>query len=290
MRTPDIVRGSFMKSPRPCSVYTIYMKTTVLLLGSVALVLLAGFYSFNAYIYSEKQAEAPIERYRGTLAGEFVCLPHVDTTGPQTDECAFGIRTEAGEYYAVDFALMSQESPQLAPGERFSASGMITPIEMLSSDHWRKYPVVGIFSVTDSVEREAYACDADAKMCPDGTAVGRSGPKCEFAPCPSPERASATLTTHIGGSPAALTVTVNPRAVVSDSRCPQGVQCVWAGTVEVRTVLSTPVSHGEHVMKLGEPQRFGDFDVTLTEVTPQPKADEAIPESSYRFTYRIERR
>ena len=29
------------------------------------------------------------------------------------------------------------------------------------------------------------ACPADAKVCPDGTSVGRSGPFCEFALCPS---------------------------------------------------------------------------------------------------------
>lgn len=29
------------------------------------------------------------------------------------------------------------------------------------------------------------ACPMDAKICPDGTAVGRSGPSCEFAPCPA---------------------------------------------------------------------------------------------------------
>jgi hypothetical protein len=259
------------------------------ILVSAVLVALAAFYTLNTYIYSEKQGTGEIERYRGTLSGEFLCLPHVDTAGPQTDECAFGIRTDAGEYYALDFALMSQMAPELTPGERFSASGMITPIELLSTDHWRKYPVVGIFSVTDSVEKEAYECDADAKICPDGTSVGRSGPKCEFTPCPSPDRASATLATYLGDSPTALTVTVNPREIVSDSRCAEGVQCIWAGTVEVRTVLSTPVSHGEHVLKLGERQRFGDFNVTLTEVTPHPKAGEEIPESSYRFTYRIER-
>lgn len=28
------------------------------------------------------------------------------------------------------------------------------------------------------------ACTADAKLCPDGSAVGRVGPSCEFAPCP----------------------------------------------------------------------------------------------------------
>lgn len=30
------------------------------------------------------------------------------------------------------------------------------------------------------------ACTQDAKVCPDGTSVGRTGPNCEFAPCPTP--------------------------------------------------------------------------------------------------------
>ena len=28
------------------------------------------------------------------------------------------------------------------------------------------------------------ACTKEAKICPDGSAVGRAGPKCDFAPCP----------------------------------------------------------------------------------------------------------
>jgi plastocyanin len=31
---------------------------------------------------------------------------------------------------------------------------------------------------------EQVACTMDAKMCPDGSFVGRSGPKCEFTTCP----------------------------------------------------------------------------------------------------------
>jgi hypothetical protein len=27
------------------------------------------------------------------------------------------------------------------------------------------------------------ACTMEAKLCPDGSSVGRSGPNCEFAPC-----------------------------------------------------------------------------------------------------------
>lgn len=29
------------------------------------------------------------------------------------------------------------------------------------------------------------ACTEEAFICPDGSSVGRSGPKCEFAPCPT---------------------------------------------------------------------------------------------------------
>jgi hypothetical protein len=34
-------------------------------------------------------------------------------------------------------------------------------------------------------------CTADAQICPDGSAVGREGPNCEFAPCPAPGEAAA---------------------------------------------------------------------------------------------------
>lgn len=31
---------------------------------------------------------------------------------------------------------------------------------------------------------EGIVCTMDAKVCPDGSYVGRVGPNCEFAPCP----------------------------------------------------------------------------------------------------------
>jgi hypothetical protein len=37
-------------------------------------------------------------------------------------------------------------------------------------------------------------CTADAKVCPDGSAVGRQGPNCEFAPCPEVAPAPAGCT------------------------------------------------------------------------------------------------
>lgn len=37
------------------------------------------------------------------------------------------------------------------------------------------------------------ACTLDAMICPDGKAVGRTGPNCEFAACPIPETATSSL-------------------------------------------------------------------------------------------------
>lgn len=31
---------------------------------------------------------------------------------------------------------------------------------------------------------ETIVCSSDAKLCPDGSYVGRVGPRCEFAECP----------------------------------------------------------------------------------------------------------
>jgi hypothetical protein len=36
-----------------------------------------------------------------TLTGTYLCLPHRDTSGPQTLECALGLQTDNGDYYAI---------------------------------------------------------------------------------------------------------------------------------------------------------------------------------------------
>ncbi len=132
----------------------LYMKKFLFTLVALVILLIGSFYAFNAYIYQEKQGDpADITSYRGTLTGEVVCLPHTETSGPTTQECAMGLRTDTDEHYALDLSLMSQQADPLEIGERISANGMITPLEMLSTDYWRRYDIDGIFSVTDSLER-----------------------------------------------------------------------------------------------------------------------------------------
>lgn len=37
------------------------------------------------------------------------------------------------------------------------------------------------------------ACTMEAKVCPDGSSVGRTGPNCSFAPCPAPAPTQPTV-------------------------------------------------------------------------------------------------
>lgn len=57
-----------------------------------------------------------------TVEGMFVCLPHKDKDGPQTLECAFGIKTDKDKYYGLEF-----KDPSDFPmgGERMRVTGAL---------------------------------------------------------------------------------------------------------------------------------------------------------------------
>ncbi len=85
-----------------------------------------------------------------TITGVYTCLPHRDAKGPQTTECALGIKQDGtGKHYSINTSLMSSTMWREIPtGSRIRVQGVVTPIEMLSSDHWQKYDIVGIISAT----------------------------------------------------------------------------------------------------------------------------------------------
>ncbi|MBP9771590.1 MAG: hypothetical protein KBD16_01555 [Candidatus Pacebacteria bacterium] len=90
----------------------------------------------------------PMEAGVVSVVGHQICLPHKDTTGPQTKECASGFLGDDGIIYGLDLAsvtfpvLPSTDSP-------IRVEGNFTPTEALSSDMWQKYDMVGIISVTE---------------------------------------------------------------------------------------------------------------------------------------------
>lgn len=138
------------------------------------------------------------------------------------------------------------------------------------------------------------ACTMEAKICPDGSAVGRTGPDCEFAACPTatpaPTPTSATLRAAIGQTVSGLDVSLTPLAIISDSRCPVDVQCIWAGTVTLKVRIQSGLGTSEMTFELGKPITTEAEEITLTEVSPAPYAGVAIPASAYRFTFEVKKR
>ena len=45
-------------------------------------------------------------------------------------------------------------------------------------------PTLAPISPTAPNQDDQVACTQEAMLCPDGSFVGRTGPNCEFAPCP----------------------------------------------------------------------------------------------------------
>ncbi|MEK7079979.1 MAG: hypothetical protein AAB883_02415 [Patescibacteria group bacterium] len=139
---------------------------------TLLVVILGGFWLLNNYIYQEKQGDGSTSPYFATLSGTETCLPHKDTDGPQTKECARGFKTEVGEYYVLEFKTRGG-APFIPSGATFSAHGVVTPAEHLSTDKWSKYAIAGVFTVKDSVVvDESTVTPLEPTATPIGNAVG----------------------------------------------------------------------------------------------------------------------
>jgi len=80
--------------------------------------------------------------------GRITCLPHTNTDGPQTMECAFGFKTTDGVYYALDGGDMPDQITTTPTDQDVRIEGRFTPVSELSADYWQRYPIIGIITVT----------------------------------------------------------------------------------------------------------------------------------------------
>ena len=82
-------------------------------------------------------------------------------------------------------------------------------------------------------------------------------------------------------------------SVIEDSRCPQGVNCVWQGNAKARFELSGIKSRPFTVrLNTGmEPKEieYSGYTVRLVGITPQPKSGERINPRDYEATLVVSR-
>jgi len=112
---------------------------------------------------------------------------------------------------------------------------------------------------------EQIACTMEAKLCPDGSAVGRTGPNCEFAPCPG-ESDVGQLEGKISIGPLCPVERVPP-----DPNCQPKQETfdawpigVYSGDTKVSNIkpnldgtYSIDLKPGEYTVKLEKPSRIG---------------------------------
>lgn len=120
------------------------------------------------------------------------------------------------------------------------------------------------------------ACTMEAKMCPDGSYVGRSGPKCEFSACPNTQ--IETSFASLGQKILNEGVFITPLQVISDSRCPKDVVCIWAGEVSVKVRLEKGGVTKEVTLKESGSFNFEGSQISLMSVTPK---------ENYLFTFKV---
>ncbi len=162
-------------------------KNTILGVAAVAVMVGAGLLAFFSNFSPSVTVDPTPQNV--TLSGTYVCLPHLDTTGPQTEECKFGLKTDDGTYYAVNFGQSAQAMQLFQSGARITAEGFTIIKEALSTNEWATYNMKGIFTITrmiDSVpvQGKLYIhtiCDETLAYMtfPDGNSAEKFGAECK---------------------------------------------------------------------------------------------------------------
>ena len=100
--------------------------------------------------------------------------------------------------------------------------------------------VVVVFWTQSSGNPEPVFCTQEAKLCPDGSYVGRTGPRCEFTECPDVKLREVTLYYY---------------SATKDSDAGGNIQCSREGMVGVTRdipVTTTPIQDAIRLLLKGE--------------------------------------
>ena len=166
---------------------------------------------------------------------------------------------------------------------------------MISSNHMKKSIIIVALLFLGGLGAWAFypklkspvgiACTMEAKLCPDGSYALRSGPKCEFAECPSVNTTTAKEGIGFGVNVSGAEIT--PLKVIEDSRCPIGAMCIQAGTVKLKTTLTLGASTEVAILTLNQFHTFANHQIELTNVLPAKFQHNIIKPEDYRFEFSV---
>jgi len=115
---------------------------------------------------------------------------------------------------------------------------------------------------------EPVACTAEAKMCPDGSYVGRVGPDCEFAPCPTPKSCDALTPCDEGYECYGFEDSEGPVCYMGDpcAKCPGESNCIIAESYPPQVfceLYGEPPCDENNECEIGECYKYDDRDYPI---------------------------
>jgi len=96
--------------------------------------------------------------------------------------------------------------------------------------------------------------------------------------------AAASFGTRLGESSRLGGRTVTPLAILEDSRCPAGAQCIQAGTVRLQVRVQRGARADVATVSLRSPADIGGAWLHLAGVCPYPQLSKPIAAGDYRLT------
>lgn len=191
------------------------------------------------------------------VSGEIVCLPHINTSGPQTMECAYGIKDTEGHYYELlDIAPNNQNVSTAPMNTPVLVEGMLT---LQSSDRYQSIGTIAVSKITT-------------------IAVSPTSPE------------SGTEIIGIGETKMVGPIAITLHSVVQDSRCPADVMCIQAGAITARVTLKMGPNFETFNMPSDEvPHTFWGYKVSITDVGPARNSKYETNPKDYKVTFHVER-
>jgi len=85
-------------------------------------------------------------------------------------------------------------------------------------------------------------------------------------------------------------LSIRVASVLEDSRCPQNVQCIQAGTVRLSVRIRSGMGVSVNEFTIGMSITTEAEEITFLKVTPGKMAGESLDDGDYRFTFEVEKR
>ncbi len=197
---------------------------------------------------------------------------------------------------------------------------IIVALLAVSAVVWQISASSSVFNPPIGTDDTTVACTEEAMICSDGSVVGRTGPNCAFADCPSiseptttspgtpaeqspkksanqpnpsqtPEsgrvRAPVEITLEQGQTKDAIGLDIT-LVSINDSRCPSDVQCIWAGTASATVKLGSDNKSKTVTLTLGStPTTQYGYDVSAIDISPLSKSGTTTEQSKQTATIRV---